>query len=167
MTSVRVKCLQPVLSESGLAKVASVPSSTDGSSTPSFTHSASDVHFTCIEPSVTMTKCSLRSECFIGLPDKSCALDPLPTPTLKSGNGVLAPQPFSKLRTSSSPRLRKIDLDSSNVRSCAVQSPIYQSFRSYLKDSLLASSFHISTRTVCYQDSSRRIELTTQRRPLC
>jgi len=42
-----------------------------------------------------------------------------------------------------------------------VQSPIYQSFRSYFKDSLLASSLPISTQAVCYQDSSRRIELTT------
>jgi len=49
----------------------------------------------------------------------------------------------------------------------SVQSLIYQSFRSYLKDSLLASSLPISTQTVCYQlDSSRRIKLTTQRRPL-
>jgi len=40
-----------------------------------------------------------------------------------------------------------------------VQSPIYQSFRSYLKDSLLASSLPISTQTVNYQDSSPRIEL--------
>jgi len=55
------------------------------------------------------------------------------------------------------------------IRMCdsTVQSPIYQSFRSYLKDSLLASSFPISTQTVCYQDFSRRIELTTQRRLLC
>jgi len=37
----------------------------------------------------------------------------------------------------------------------------------FLKDSLLASSLPISTQTVCYQDSSRRIALTTQRRPLC
>jgi len=49
----------------------------------------------------------------------------------------------------------------------SLQSSIYQSFQSYLKDSLLASSLPILTQTVCYQNSSRRIELTFQRRQLC
>jgi len=114
------------------------------------------------------------------LPDKSCALDPLPTPTLKYVIDVLAPfwlnysivhlqpaafQPFSRLRTSHLAWKRSISI----LRICdpTVQSPTYQSFRSYLKHSLLASSLPISTQTGCYQDSSRRIELTTQRRPLC
>jgi len=65
------------------------------------------------------------------LPDKSCALDPLPTQTLKSVIDVLAPfltELFNRSLTTGcvpavfkaayiSPRLEKVDLDSSDVRS--------------------------------------------------
>jgi len=67
------------------AKVAGVRSSTDGASPPSFT-SSSDVHFTCLEPFIIdEVVAAVRV-----LPDESCTLDPLPTPTLKSVIDVLA-----------------------------------------------------------------------------
>jgi len=68
------------------AKVAGVRSSTDGASPPSFTTSPSDVYFTCFEP-VTIDEVVAAVRL---LPDKSCALDPLPTQTLKSVIDVLA-----------------------------------------------------------------------------
>jgi len=158
------------------AKVAGVRSSTDDALPPSFTTSSSDVHFTCFEP-VTIDEVVAAVRV---LPDESCALDPLLSPTLKSVIDVLAPfltELFNRSLTTGcvpavfkaayiSPRLKRSIWI---LRMCdpTIQSPIYQFFRSYLKDSFLASSLPISTQTVCYQDSSRRIELTTQRRPLC
>jgi len=109
------------------AKVAGVRSSTDGASPPSFTTSSSDVHFTCFEPvSIDEVVAAVRV-----LPDKSCALDPLQTPTLKSVIDVLAPfltELFNRSLTTGcvpavfktayiSPRLKKVDLNSSDVRS--------------------------------------------------
>ena len=65
------------------------------------------------------------------LPDKSCAFDPLPTPTLKSVINDIAPfltELFNRSLSTGcvlaafkaayiSPRLKKVDLDSSDVRS--------------------------------------------------
>jgi len=67
------------------AKVACVRSSTDVALPPSFTTSSSDVQYTCFEP-VTIDEVVAAVRV---LPDKSCALDPLPTPTLKSVIDVL------------------------------------------------------------------------------
>jgi len=69
------------------AKVTGVRSSTDVASPPSFTTSSSDVHFTCFKP-VTIDEVVTAVRV---LPDKSCALDPLLTPTLKSVIDVIAP----------------------------------------------------------------------------
>jgi len=109
------------------AKVAGVRSSTDGASPPSFTTSSSNVHFTCFEPiTIDEVVAAVRV-----LPDKSCALDPLPTPTLKSVIDVLAPfltELFNRSLTTGrvpavfitayiSPRLKKVDPDSLDVQS--------------------------------------------------
>jgi len=131
-----------------------VRSSTDGASPPSFTTSSSDVHFTCF--------------------------DPLLTPKLKSVIDVFA-HFFTKLFNRSlttgcipavfkaayiSLSLKKVDLDSSDVLSYRPISNL--SDLSELLERLVARQvLAISTQTVCYQDSSRRIELKIQRRPLC
>jgi len=106
---------------------AGVRSSNDGASPPSFTISSSDVHFTCFElVTIDEVVAAVRV-----LPDKNCALDPLRTPTLKSVIDVLAPfltELFNRSLTTGyvpavfqaayiSPRLKKVDLDSSDVRS--------------------------------------------------
>jgi hypothetical protein len=69
------------------AKVGGVRSSTDGASPPSFSQSSADVQFTCFEP-VTVDEVVTAVK---ALPDKCCALDPLPTTMLKAVIGDLAP----------------------------------------------------------------------------
>src|SRR5258706_626302 len=109
------------------AKVAGVRSSTDNAPPPSFTHSVSDVHFTSFHSvSVEEVVAAVRA-----LPEKCCALDPLPTSLLKSVIGDLAPfltELFNRsLSTGCVPEvfkaayitacLKKFNVDSSVVRS--------------------------------------------------
>ena len=92
-----------------------------------YTQSSSDVNLTSFEPvSVDEVVAAVRA-----LPDKSCALDPLPAPTLKSIINDLAPfltELFNRSLSTGcvpavfkaayiSPHLKKVDLDSSDVRS--------------------------------------------------
>jgi hypothetical protein len=109
------------------AKVAGVRAATVGAPSPSFTQPSSDVHLMTFTPvSVDEVAAAVRA-----LPDKCCALDPLPTSTLKTVIGDLAPFLTHLINCSLStgsvpgvfkeayitPRLKKVDLDSSDVRS--------------------------------------------------
>ena len=101
--------------------------STDGASPPSFTQSPADVQFTCVEP-ITVDEVVIAVK---ALPDKCCALDPLPATMLTAVIDDLAPFLTALFNRSLSPgyvpavfkaayispRLKKVDMDSSDVRS--------------------------------------------------
>jgi hypothetical protein len=109
------------------AKVAGVRSATDDAPTPLYTRPSSDVHLMMFTPvSVDDMVTTIRA-----LPDKCCALDPFPTSTLKTVVSELAPFLTELVNRSLStgcvpevfreayitPRLKKVDLDPSDVRS--------------------------------------------------
>jgi len=109
------------------AKVAGVRSATDDAPTPFYTRPSSDVHLMTFTPvSVDEMVTAVRA-----LPDKCCALDPFPTSTLKTVVSELAPFLTELVNRSLStgcvpevfreayitPRLKKVDLDPSDVRS--------------------------------------------------
>ena len=109
------------------AKVAGVRSATDDAPTPFYTRPSSDVHLMTFTPvSVDEMVTAVRA-----LPDKCCALDPFPTSTLKTVVSELAPFLVELVNRSLStgcvpevfreayitPRLKKVDLDPSDVRS--------------------------------------------------
>jgi hypothetical protein len=113
-------------------KVAGVRSTTADAPLPSFEKSSTDVAFNCFQ--------TVSSDDVVAavkaLPDKSCTLDPLPTKLLKAAVDVISPfltelfnrslsqghVPDSFKIAHISPRLKKADLGSSDVRSYR---PIY------------------------------------------
>ena len=108
-------------------KVAGVRSATADVPPPSFTSISADVSF-CQFQSVTVDEVTAA---VCALPDKSCALDPLPTAQLKAVVDVIAPfltALFNRSLSSGSvpeafktacitPFLKKSDIDSTDARS--------------------------------------------------
>jgi hypothetical protein len=109
------------------AKVAGVRAATDDAPSPCFSLPSSEVHLMSFTP-VTVEEIATAVR---ALPDKCCALDPFPTSTLKNVIDDLAPflahLVNHSLSTGSvpgvfkeayiSPRLKKVDLDPTDVRS--------------------------------------------------
>ena len=114
-------------------KVAGVRSTTADAPLPSFEQSSTEVSFNCFQTvSLDEVVAAVKA-----LPDKSCTLDPLPTKLLKAAVDVISPfltelfngslsqghVPDSFKIAHISPRLKKADLDTSDVRSYTARFP--------------------------------------------